>query len=118
MASPSVTIDSTIPQAEEEWIRQSCGFYACPVCKQGLEPVHDGLSCRVCVRTYPIRDGIPDFIVVNLEESRNLTLHRVGKKDSRPLLNFRGIRLRNLGVSGRVQPVWRMAQHVLETAGT
>jgi ubiquinone/menaquinone biosynthesis C-methylase UbiE/uncharacterized protein YbaR (Trm112 family) len=88
MASPSVTIDSTIPQAEEEWIRQSCGFYACPVCKQGLEPVHDGLSCRVCVRTYPIGDGIPDFIVVNLEESRNLTLHRVGKRDSGALLNF------------------------------
>ncbi len=88
MASPSVAIESTIPQIEDEWIRQSCGFYACPVCKQDLEPVHDGFSCRVCARTYPIRSGIPDFIVVDLEESSNRTLRMVGKKDSRPLLNF------------------------------
>jgi SAM-dependent methyltransferase len=88
MASQSVAIESTIPQAEDEWIGQSCGFYACPVCKQGLEPVPDGLSCRVCARIYPIRDGIPDFIVINLEESRNFTLHRVGKRDSTALLNF------------------------------
>jgi len=88
MASPSVAVESTIPQAEDEWTRQSCRFYACPVCKQGLEPVHDGLSCRVCVRIYPIRSGIPDFIVVNLEESSNGTLHVVGKRDSGAALNF------------------------------
>jgi ubiquinone/menaquinone biosynthesis C-methylase UbiE len=50
--------------------------------------VHHGLSCRVCARTYPILSGIPDFIVVNLEESRNRSLRVVGKKDSRPLLDF------------------------------
>ena len=88
MPSPSVAIESTVPQAEDEWIRQSCGFYACPVCKQGLEPVHDGLYCRVCVRTHPILSGIPDFLVGNLEESRNLTLHMLGKWDSGALLNF------------------------------
>ena len=88
MASSSSVIESTVPQAEDEWIRQSNGFYACPICKQGLQPVDDGLSCRACARTYPIRSGIPDFIVVNLEESRNLTLHMLGKKDSRTLLNF------------------------------
>ena len=88
MASPTSAIESTVPPAEDEWIRQSPGFYACPVCKQHLEPVHDGLSCRVCARTYPIRSGIPDFVVVNFEESRNRTLHMLGKKDSRPLLNF------------------------------
>jgi SAM-dependent methyltransferase len=88
MASQSVVIESTVPQTEDEWIRQSCGFYACPVCKQGLEPVHDGLSCRVCVRTYPTPSGIPDFVVINLEESRNFTLHMLGKRDSGALLNF------------------------------
>jgi ubiquinone/menaquinone biosynthesis C-methylase UbiE/uncharacterized protein YbaR (Trm112 family) len=88
MASQSVAIDPTMPQAEDEWIRQSCGFYACPVCKQGLEPVPDGLSCPVCVKTYPILDGIPDLVVVNLEESRNFTLHMLGKRDSSALLNF------------------------------
>ncbi len=91
MASPSVateSTESTIPQAEDEWIRQSCAFYACPVCKQGLEPVHDGLSCPVCVRIYPILNGIPDFIVVNLNESRNLSLRMVAKSDAGAVLNF------------------------------
>ena len=88
MALQSSVIESTVPEAENEWIRQSCGFYACPVCKQQLEPVHDALSCRVCARTYRIRSGIPDFVAVNLEESRNRTLRILGKKDSRPLLNF------------------------------
>ena len=87
MASQALRIESTIPHAEDEWIRQSCGFYACPVCKQSLEPSYDGLSCRVCARTYPILSGIPDFIVVNLEESRNRSLRVVGKNDSRPLLD-------------------------------
>src|SRR5271165_5190616 len=88
MASQSFGFDSTVLQAEGEWIRQACGFYACPVCKQGLEPVHDGFSCRVCAKTYPILSGIPDFIVVNLEESRNRSLRVVGKKDTGPLLDF------------------------------
>jgi len=88
MASPSVAIESTIPGAEDEWIRQSSRFYACPACKRDLEPVHDGLSCRACARTYPIRSGIPDFILLNLEESRNRSLRVIGNWDSRPLLNF------------------------------
>jgi 2-polyprenyl-3-methyl-5-hydroxy-6-metoxy-1,4-benzoquinol methylase/uncharacterized protein YbaR (Trm112 family) len=88
MASQSLSIEPAVPLAENEWIRQSSGFYACPVCRQGLEPSYDGLSCRVCATTYPILSGIPDFIVVNLEESRNRTLRVVGKNDSRPLLDF------------------------------
>jgi SAM-dependent methyltransferase/uncharacterized protein YbaR (Trm112 family) len=88
MASQALSIESAVPRAENEWIRQSCGFYACPVCKHGLEPAQDGLFCPPCARIYPIVSGIPDFIVVNLEDSRNRTLHIVGKKDSHPLLNF------------------------------
>jgi ubiquinone/menaquinone biosynthesis C-methylase UbiE/uncharacterized protein YbaR (Trm112 family) len=88
MASESFSIESTVLQAEDESIRQSCGFYACPICKQDLEPVHNGLSCRVCARIYPIVSGIPDFIVVNLEQSRNRSLRVVGRKDSRPLLDL------------------------------
>lgn len=53
-----------------------------------LEPVPDGLCCRACARTYPIVSGIPDFIVENLEESRNRSLRVVGKKNSRPLFDF------------------------------
>ena len=88
MASLSVAIESTIPQPEDEWIRQFRRFYVCPACKQGLEPVHDGLSCRVCVRTYPILHGIPDFLQVNLKESSNRSLRVVGNWDSRPLFDF------------------------------
>ena len=87
MASPSALAESTIPLAEDESVRQSCGFYACPACKQDLEPVQDGLSCRVCARAYPIRSGIPDFILGNLEESRNRSLRVVGNWDSGPLFN-------------------------------
>ncbi len=88
MATQSFSVESTVPQAAGEWIRQYCGFYACPTCKQTLEPAYDGLSCCVCATTYPILGGIPDFIVVNLEESRNRSLRVVGKKDSRPPLDF------------------------------
>ncbi|MGB9234393.1 MAG: methyltransferase domain-containing protein [Terriglobales bacterium] len=88
MASQSVAIESTILQAEDERIRQSCALYVCPVCKQGLELVHDGLSCRVCVRTYPILSGIPDFLIGNLEESTNRSLRVVRNWDSRPLFDF------------------------------
>lgn len=89
MASQSFSVESTVAQAaEDEWVRQYCGFYACPTCKQYLEPVYDGLFCRDCAQTYPILSGIPDFIVRSLEESRNRSLRVVGKKDSRPLFDF------------------------------
>jgi ubiquinone/menaquinone biosynthesis C-methylase UbiE/uncharacterized protein YbaR (Trm112 family) len=88
MASQSFSVESAVLQAEDEWTRHSCGFYACPTCKRDLEPSYDGLSCRVCATTYPILSGIPDFIVVNLEESRNRSLLVVGKNDSRPLPDF------------------------------
>lgn len=88
MASHAISVESAVPRGEDEWIRQSCGFYACPVCRCSLEQAEDGLFCPACPRIYPILNGIPDFIVVNLEESRNRTLRIVGKKDSHPLLNF------------------------------
>src|SRR5208282_1818173 len=88
MASRSLAIESTSLHEEDEWVRQSCRFYACPVCKQDLEPAYDGLFCPVCATTYPILSGIPDFVVVNLEASRNRSLRFVGKNDSRPLLDF------------------------------
>ena len=88
MASPSAAIESTIPREEDKSIRQSRGFYACPACKHELEAVHDGLSCRACARTYPIRSGIPDFLLINLKESSNRSLRGVGNWDSGALLNF------------------------------
>jgi len=88
MISASPVIEPAVTPAEDPWIRQSCGFYACPVCKQNLEPVHDGLSCRVCARIWPIVRGIPDFLPANLRESRNRSLRVVGNWDSRPMFDF------------------------------
>ena len=88
MASQLSPVQSSIACAEDQWTRQSCGLYACPQCKQGLESAQDGLFCRVCAQTYPIVGGIPDFIVINLEESRNFSQHWVGKSDSGAGLNF------------------------------
>jgi SAM-dependent methyltransferase len=88
MALQSISIESTVPRAEDEWTRKFHAFYACPKCKQDLELSYDGLSCCVCATIYPVRSGIPDFVVVDLEESRNRSLHVVGKNDSGPLLNF------------------------------
>ena len=88
MASPSSLTEPMPPPAEGPWIRQSCEFYACPVCKQNLETVHDGLLCRGCARTYPIVSGIPDFTVVNFAESNNFDMRMLAKRDSGALLNF------------------------------
>ncbi len=52
-----------------------------------LELRQDALSCRLCGVTYPIRDGIPDFIVEKLEESSNRSLRILGKRDSTLLLD-------------------------------
>ena len=87
MTSESAVIESPVPRAEDASILPSGRFYACPVCKQALEALQDGFSCRACARTYPIQGGIPDFIVVNLEESKNRSLHTIGEKDSHTLLN-------------------------------
>jgi uncharacterized protein YbaR (Trm112 family) len=42
---------------------------ACPVCKVKVvaTPTGDGLKCDRCLRTYPIREGIPIMLV---EEAR------------------------------------------------
>ena len=37
--------------------------FACPQCKRPLRPDGDVFCCRACDRTYPIVDGIPDFIL-------------------------------------------------------
>lgn len=87
MASQPIGLDSMDSPIEKS-IRDCCGFYACPVCKRGLEPAHNGLVCPLCARTFVIRGGIPDFVVVNLEQSRNFSLHWVGTSDSSALLDF------------------------------
>jgi len=48
------------------------GVYACPICKGELEPTDGTLRCNACPVTCPIRDAIPNFILEDLAQSRNL----------------------------------------------
>ena len=45
--------------------------YACPQCKQYVTWREDALHCSTCQRDYPIRDGIPDFMLGNLAQDVN-----------------------------------------------
>ena len=87
MASESASLSHTVPQAEDASILQSGGFYACPVCKQGLEVLQDGFSCRACARTYPIqrRDSRLHRCQPGREQEPIIAHH--GEKDSHTLLN-------------------------------
>ena len=49
-------------------------YYVCPVCKQRLTPKADGLFCQREGVEYPVKNGIPDFIVEDLTKSTNLLL--------------------------------------------
>ena len=88
MATRSIVSQDNRSPKENEEVRQPVSVYACPTCKCELEMRQDGLDCRVCAVTYPILDGIPDFIVEKLEESSNWSLRLIGKRDSTILLDF------------------------------
>src|SRR5271166_945728 len=53
------------------------GIYVCPVCKLLLHREEDGLRCPTCSQTYPIIEGIPDFIGEELSRSTDLALRRM-----------------------------------------
>jgi SAM-dependent methyltransferase len=48
--------------------------YACPACKGELVYGQDSLCCSLCGSSYPIWDGIPDFIQENLGQSSSPVL--------------------------------------------
>lgn len=76
------------PPKENEEVQESGSLYVCPTCKRELGLGPERLYCHVCAVTYPIRDGIPDFIVEKLEENSNRSLRMLGKRDSSILLDF------------------------------
>jgi len=88
MAAQSVESQDIRSPKKSEETQPPLGVYACPTCKREVERGSDGLSCPVCAVTYPILDGIPDFIVEKLDESSNWTLRMLGKRDSTILLDF------------------------------
>ncbi|MGO9273105.1 MAG: methyltransferase domain-containing protein [Terriglobia bacterium] len=53
------------------------GTYACPVCKGLLRQEEGVLRCPTCSQTYPIREGIPDFIREELSQSKDPELRRM-----------------------------------------
>jgi SAM-dependent methyltransferase len=53
-------------------------MYTCPTCKGALEIGVKLLTCPVCQVTYPIVNGIPDFIVEDLTQSTSQILRNVG----------------------------------------
>lgn len=57
----------------------SSHLYVCPKCKGVLQGEADHLRCTGCVRDYPIVNGIPDFLLVRPEESKNPFLHDIDK---------------------------------------
>ena len=52
-------------------------IYACPVCKRLLRQAERELRCSTCSQAYPIREGIPDFILEELSKSADPELRRM-----------------------------------------
>ncbi len=49
----------------------------CPTCKGALRLDEDALRCPHCSRTYPVREGVPDFILEELAQSKDPELRRM-----------------------------------------
>lgn len=47
----------------------SLTVYVCPTCKGKLEPAEGALRCGACEVTYPLLDGIPDFLLEDSERA-------------------------------------------------
>jgi len=56
-------------------------YYVCPVSKRPLTPTTNGLFCQQEGVEYPVKNGIPDFVVEDFTESPNLFLRSVDKLD-------------------------------------
>jgi len=52
-------------------------FYACPACRRTLNPRGEKLDCPRCAQTYPIREGIPEFLSGELSASMDPELRRM-----------------------------------------
>jgi ubiquinone/menaquinone biosynthesis C-methylase UbiE/uncharacterized protein YbaR (Trm112 family) len=58
-------------------VASELGIYACPVCKRLLRQEESVLRCSTCSQTYPITEGIPDFILEELSRSTDPVLRRM-----------------------------------------
>ena len=53
------------------------GIYACPICKRRFRQEVGVLRCSTCSQAYLIREGIPDFILEELSQSKDPVLRRM-----------------------------------------
>ena len=58
-------------------VASELGIYVCAVCKRPLRQEVDALRCLPCSQTYPLRQGIPDFIREELSQSADPVLRRM-----------------------------------------
>lgn len=87
---PTTSIECEIAALEKSQpiSSQRYGMYACPTCKRALEPGSESLYCHACALSYPILDGIPDFIVQDLASNASRDLRHIAKWDGSRLLKF------------------------------
>ncbi len=88
MATTSIDREIVAPEKEYAIGSQPYDIYACPKCKHALEPRSDSLYCHACALSYPILDGIPDFIAQDLKNSSSHDLRFIAKRDGSRWLNF------------------------------
>lgn len=86
----TTSIDREIVACEKEWAisSQPYGIYICPTCRRELELGPSGLCCHACAVSYPILDGIPDFIAQDLKNSSSHDLRFIAKRDGSRWLDF------------------------------
>ena len=58
-------------------VASELGIYACPVCKRLLRQEKGALHCLTCSQAYPVKEGIPDFILEELSRSADPELRRM-----------------------------------------
>jgi len=51
--------------------------YVCPDCKRHLRQEDGALRCPSCSKAYPLRQGIPDFVLEELSRSADPELRRM-----------------------------------------
>lgn len=89
MATTSIDREVAAPDNVHEIPTQPFAIYVCPKCKGALEARADSLHCRACAISYPIREGIPDFLVTGeLESSPSRDLHKIARHDGHGLMEF------------------------------
>ena len=88
MATTSIDREIAAPEKECAIHSQPHAVYACPTCKQALEQRSGSLYCPACALSYPMLDGIPDFIAQDLKNSSSHDLRFIAKRDGSRLLNF------------------------------